>query len=577
MIRNIPQSLIESAKKQISEAVALKGHIDMANKASRSTKIGGKTRAELISQHVIPLGQDTITLPLERDTATPHPDVVDHLDKHGYDVHDYMKGLAIKKGEKKNPISIGKVLARTNASPSLKTSYEKDPSRQGIDSSVHVVISRNPVHVAGMSTHQNWESCQTLGGGGKFVDDAGSTQNLKKQDVGSLTEHVPHDISAGSHVVYLVHKPEDIDKHFKPISRILLKPYISDHGHTILKPMGSYGEEWNGFHSTISKWADKHFPMKDPEYTLDSTVYPDGPRKINNFAPEHDEYWKNHKNGNIAKLHPSEGVITHYIDKIEQDMHKSPGDTSNAIAKYELDDITQNPHLKENHVLRILNHDNILTHSARERLYKFPSDEVVGRGVSDPSAHQYIVNNPRLKTEHIEKILHDDHSDILNQETEEPWTSKHSNILHGLANHQNLSQHQADQLLQMDTTREFPSALTGLFQKASDEHINKTLDEMKEDTKSLVYYDKAFAKLAQHKPHMVSNMNNLMLLHAYNASPKNGSTGNHIEREMLGRGDMFHHILASRSLNKEHLNHVLSKTSDPNIIANAKDSLARIS
>ena len=583
MIRNIPSSLLEAAEKHLSEAVALKTHINMANKASRSTKVGGKTRAEAISQHVIPLGQDTTVLPLERSTATPHPDVVAHLEEHGYDVHDYIKGLAIKHGQTKNPISIGKVLARTDAPQSLKTTYEKDPNRQGVDSSVHVVISRNPVHVAGMSTHQNWESCQTLGGSGKYTDKEGNEQTLPKQDRGEQTKFVPEDIAAGSHIAYLVNKPEDIDKHYKPISRILLKPYISNHGHTVLRPMGVYGEEWNGFHSTVSKWANEHFPMKDAEYKLHDSVYPDGANKIYNFAPEHDEYWKKSSSSVVLTQHPSSEVIDHHIAEATKEIPGvSPEARFRTHTSHVFDEISSNPRIKEHHAVEILRHPNIKK-STKARLYsRMASDVVVGMGLSDPSAHEFVSMNPNLKTEHIDTLIHTykpEFERAFNGESV-PNHREVATTIHNLIDHPNLSRHQADELIQTEGITEYPSALAGLFHKASDDKVAKTLDQMNEegDSNSWVYSDRAFATVAQKKPHLLPKLSNLMLLHAYNSHTANkdregkGKITRGIEDEMLKRDDKFHHILARRSKNPEVLSHIITNSNKEEALTHARNN-----
>lgn len=584
MINTLPKSLIASVETHLSEAVALKTHINMANKASRSTKVGGKTRAEILSQHVIPLGQDTTVLPLERSTSTPHPDVVTHLEDHGYEVHDYMKGLAIKQGQTKNPISIGKVLARTDAPQSLKTTYEKDPNRQGIDSTVHVVISRNPVHVAGMSTHQNWESCQTLGGSGKYIDKEGNEQKLPKQEVGGYTEHVPADIAAGSHIAYLVSHPDDVDKHYKPIARILLKPYISNHGHTVLRPMGSYGEEWNGFHSTVRKWADKHFPMKDPEYKLHSEVYPDGANQIHNFAPEHDEYWKKSSSSVALTQHPSSEVLDHHIAEATKEIPGvSPEASFRSHTAYVFDDLASNPHLKEHHAVEILSHPNIKK-STKARLYsRIASDKVVGMGLSDPSAHEYVSLNPNLKTEHIDALIHI-HKPEFERNIRGENVPNHREVattLHNLIDHPNLSHHQADELIQTEGISDYPSALAGLFRKASDDKVAKTLDHMNEegDSNSWVYSDRAFATIAQKKPHLLPKLNNLMLLHAYNSHTSSkdregkGKITRGIENEMLQRDDRFHHILARRSKNPEVLRHILNTGNKEEALTHARINL----
>jgi hypothetical protein len=570
MIRDLPQSLIATATKHLEEAVALKTHIAMAKKASRSTSVAGVSTAERISSHVIPSGQDTTIIPLERDSVSAHPQVVSHLNKSGYNVHDYKKGLAIKQGQTKNPISIGKVLDRTNAPQHVKEAYQKDPNRQGIDSSVHIVISRKPEHVAGMSTHQNWESCQTLGGAGK--DENGNS--LDKQDRGGEAQHVPEDIAAGSHVAYLVHNPEDVDKHYKPIARILLKPYTSESGHTILHPMKIYGEEWNGFHSSVKKWADTHFKATDPEYKMHDAVYPDGPTHIRSFAPEHDDHWAKKdptrtSNWDILYQHPSSKVIDAWQDKI----------IPSADVDMYVGMLAKNPHLQDHHVKRMIDNPRIKESAKTSMIENHPA--AVEYGFNRPEHHAQLVHNPHLKSSHIESMINTYKDQIENPPDDNNVRIKLGGIFNGLANHPNLEQHQADTLIKLDRAREYPGVMRGLYKKASAHHIVNLLNDEKEtmNTNHWHYYDRAYASLMQHKPHLIKHMHPLMMYHGHNAVPRDQAES--IEHVMLDNNpdhspNFFHNSLSSRSLHPSVLNRIMNETSDENTKSKASGQLYRI-
>lgn len=151
MINSLPPSLIEAASQVLSEALAAPAHKAMATRAANSTKNSkGLTAAEQISQHVIPLGEDRVVIPLER-TITPDTRVSKHLEDNGYKIHDYEQGLAVKSDSPDRKMRIGRILQQTNAPQNIKTAYEKDPARQGIKSDpAYVVISRKPSDVAAM-------------------------------------------------------------------------------------------------------------------------------------------------------------------------------------------------------------------------------------------------------------------------------------------------------------------------------------------------------------------------------------------------------------------------------------------
>lgn len=327
-------------KKSLTEALSSSTHKAMATKAANSTAKNGLTAAEQISKDVMPT--DRVIIPIQR-SSTPDESVIQHLSLHGYNVDDYTAGIASHKMTPTRKIKIGKILGATNASPVVKQRYEKDPARQGIKTTAYAVISRNPRDVAAMSTHQNWESCQTLGG--KATVDG----NVREQEKGSRSDMVPGIVASGAHIAYLVKHPDDIDKHYKPIARVTLNPYVGTDEtgakHTILRPSKVYGEEWSGFHKTVSDWAEKNFPEKGPEYTRHSDAYPEGEDSISNYSPKFNEFWKKNFNLGTALKHPNQEVLSHYTDKVLQ-----------PEGKHFVSNLAANPHLSDKDMDRLVNH-----------------------------------------------------------------------------------------------------------------------------------------------------------------------------------------------------------------------------
>lgn len=345
MIRNLPQSLIHTASNllettsiPLNEALASPAHKAMITKAVATTTKDGMTAAERISKDVMP--SDRVVIPIQRD-ADPDKDVVNHLAMHGYKVDDYKSGLAYHKTTPTRKMKIGKVLGATNASQEIKQKYEKDPARQGLKSDVYAVISRKPHDVAAMSTHQNWESCQTLGGKAKIGD------TTVEQQQGSQRQMVPGIVASGAHIAYLVKHPDDIDKHYKPIARVTLNPYVGtdDTGakHTILRPSKVYGEEWSGFHKTVSDWAEKNFPAKGPVYFRHSDAYPEGEESISNYSPKFNEFWKKQHDPVTLSTHPEQDVLSHHVQK-------AISENNSGAATH----LVSNPHLNDNDAERLV-------------------------------------------------------------------------------------------------------------------------------------------------------------------------------------------------------------------------------
>ena len=338
----IPDSLMLAAMKvlreseqertdQLNEALTSSAQKAMATKAANSSKdSSGKTAAERISGHI--MGSDRISIPMER-LIKPDVHVVKHLESSGYAIHDYEQGLAKKHGDDRTH-RIGRVLNQTGASDDIRKRFEKDPARQGLKSTAHIVISRRPSDVAACSTGQAWQSCQTLAGS---YSHNGSKVSQEK---GSHTEYVPTNIASGAHVAYLVHKPEDVDVHNAPIARTMLNVFNSRTSDSkILRPSEVYGDEWSGFHHSVNKWAEENFPEKDAHYDRHRGAYPEGKASIRSYAPEHDEHWlKNHTDAEMLQNHPNKEML----DKLTNvNMQHSTGSTKYLMNNKNLSDESQ--------------------------------------------------------------------------------------------------------------------------------------------------------------------------------------------------------------------------------------------
>lgn len=221
------------------------------------------------SDHVFGKDGHTVYEPFsENKAATPHPKVAEHLEKHGYKMHDYVKGYAIDKHGRQ--MSIGKILNKTKADPETKKAFETDPARQSSQkSNLMIAYTRHPHHVAAMSTGTGWESCMQF-------------------DRGMYRRHLQDDVHEGTHVAYLIHGN---DKEIKnPIARIAMKPFHSEDGekHTVVRPEPrTYGHGGDAFTSSVRSWSEKNFPMKPKRmYHVNEHVYNDG---IGETAFSHDK------------------------------------------------------------------------------------------------------------------------------------------------------------------------------------------------------------------------------------------------------------------------------------------------
>lgn len=302
----------------------------------------------------------------DSDQVTPNAEVKMHLSNNGYEISDYKMGLA--KDKHGRDVKIGKALEQTKAPASVKKSFVNDAARKTTKhADLHIVISRHPHDVAGMSTDRGWTSCMNM--------DKGQ---------GMYAAMLEDDIKAGTHVAYLVHKNDHTIQ--KPVARIALKPYKSPDGHTIIRPEGStYGTGNDSFSHSVRKWAETHFPLKDGE------VYEKN-RDIYNDNRDHDDVENTDVHGEYA--------------------FNSSAKTFNALVNHPDNYIRQAlaGHANKEQLDKLIHDKTSLVRSAvairghKEHLDKLVYDK-------DSTVRSWVARHGH--PEHLDKLVKDDSEDVL--------------------------------------------------------------------------------------------------------------------------------------------------------------------
>ena len=164
------------------------------------------------------------------------PTIVDQeVKKKGYEVEDYLSGIA-SKDEGKRKIKIGKLLADN---PDAQKTFANDPQRQASkEAGYKIVISRHPYDVAGMSTNRGWSSCMNL--------------------MGMNGHYVMGDVEGGTIIAYLVKGNDTNIKN--PTGRILIKPFFNvdkPDDFILQREERVYGTNVNGFTQKIDEWLNE--------------------------------------------------------------------------------------------------------------------------------------------------------------------------------------------------------------------------------------------------------------------------------------------------------------------------------
>lgn len=466
--------------------------------------------AKKISGHLPFNSEGRLFIDLKSRDEEPHPEVTDHLKKHGYEITDYKSGLAKKVGEK-NSIKIGKILERTSAPDHVKQRFVNDPARSGSrnDSGLEVAISRHPYDIGGCTSGRSWEddSCLRLPGNGKGG--------------GMYYQKVKDELREGSHVAYLIHKGDhDIQK---PLARIMLRPFTTDGGHTILRPEGrQYGQSTGDFTHTVSKWAEDKFPghantvyMKNLHvYNDDNNNYAVGPvteprvlTKLPHDILEHVAknitlndsiffHFANHPNPEIRnKLARNRTLQSHHIDHIfanEDDdgikmtVLRNPNATAKHVdhvieeagkfpqyspyQQYVMTSVAAKPNLSKEHIAKVWDYfdnrdkfdpaykPNTTHHDYLTRQRNLTSDQIDYYLNNNDRYHLInVAENAKLTSDHITKLIDKDEEfhDLGNSGLNFSTYKK-------LVNQKNFNQSHVNKILTDDTKSYMWQAKAGL-------------------------------------------------------------------------------------------------------------------
>lgn len=271
----------------------------------------GNLPANRITGH-LPFDENgRLTIPLEQSEKSESdfasPEVRDHLSKKGFtpisSTHAERRYKTTipagpRAGEEIDKVDTQKIGSLLSDNPELQQSHALAGAKAGSKAkNLKIIITRNPVDVAGQSTGRGWTSCKAMG------DE--DSQDPKCRAGGMHQDYIEKDIKKnGTHVAYLVnHDDDDIEN---PIARIALNPFVSaSGGHTILRPptesstsdkIKQYGSGNEDFANTIRKWAETSTPMNSREefyqihpHAYDDTNLNDPKTKSTMFNPDLDE------------------------------------------------------------------------------------------------------------------------------------------------------------------------------------------------------------------------------------------------------------------------------------------------
>lgn len=232
--------MILNFSQYIQEAISL-------SQARKATQIfldaGGKERYNQIFKGKDRLYYDFISETEKIPKSQLQKNIEEVLDKNGYQVADYIKGLATKKGDLKNVYKIQRIL-NSLGEVTLKNQMDKDPMRTSSKkTNKKVVISRHGIDLAGQSTGRGWTSCKQL-------------------TKGQNEMYVWTEIEKGSLVAYLI-ESEDLNIQ-KPLGRIMIGVFTNekDRSDFILYPEESvYGNvnpnDAQDFKNFLKNWCNE--------------------------------------------------------------------------------------------------------------------------------------------------------------------------------------------------------------------------------------------------------------------------------------------------------------------------------
>jgi hypothetical protein len=205
---------------------------------------------------------------------------------------DYLNNKVYKIGDTKNPMKIGGLLNKTR--PSLFSRYDLDVERKqwrdminNSDKPLKIIISRHPYDLLGMSSGRDWKdgTCMKLGCSEDdkvYINILASMGQNKIEGVGSGKNKIKRDIIEGVLIAYVV----DINDNNinKPLSRLLIKPYVNEKDKTQIVWVASskiYGRLVDGFKSSVDNWIGSwQGEISFGLYCLKNGLYPDGEKEF---------------------------------------------------------------------------------------------------------------------------------------------------------------------------------------------------------------------------------------------------------------------------------------------------------
>jgi hypothetical protein len=290
----------------ISEAISMKMYKENLpkkywEKKPTAYKKWDKLFGKGVNRISIPLKSSQITLP---ETTPLMEEINSIFIPLGYRINsfeDYLNNKVYKIGDTKNPMKIGGLLSKSNPSLFKKfdTSLERKDWKDKLENSnkdLKIIISRHPYDILGMSSGREWrgDSCMRIGTkDDRVYKDIICSLTTKYNDVstnkydgdygwvesrGHHKDKIKYDIEHGTLVAYVV-KSDDNNIN-KPISRLLIKPYVNEKNSKDVIWVSSdsiYGEGVDGFQESVDNWIESwQGENSNGFYEIKKNLYADG-------------------------------------------------------------------------------------------------------------------------------------------------------------------------------------------------------------------------------------------------------------------------------------------------------------
>lgn len=193
-----------------------------------------------------------------------------HLNKTGWEIHNYLDGMASRTRkftdpngiprEKKELRRIGSIL---KDNPEAAKDYEVHKGLLGSanDETHEIIISRSHQHLAEMTSGRKWVagSCMRLPGPEVTHPELAADVST---DGGVFHHKIEDDMRHGTLIAHMVKKGDDAISN--PTARILLKKHIdkNDPSKAIWRPekVMKYGSPSKAFYNTVRQWSVHNYP-----------------------------------------------------------------------------------------------------------------------------------------------------------------------------------------------------------------------------------------------------------------------------------------------------------------------------